>query len=229
MGDQTSAVVARQVAPLSAEERARYVLLPATTGKYAHPALLAAAERSDFDLTHAAAQQALLNRGSFMPALPQFCEVLDSLLSGTAQDGNGRTLGWKRSGEILGEILDVRAPWRAEHLDASFQEIKGTLTVTYHRVMPDGASKKVKESVRGNLMEDRYLNLREWVENPTPQGLPRKGIQTGVIFSYHPRSDSVAWFSAYSDGADLVCYWYPRVSDSALGVREMKVAPQARE
>ncbi|MDO8528670.1 MAG: hypothetical protein Q7S06_02145 [Nanoarchaeota archaeon] len=115
--------------------------------------------------------------------------------------------------EIYEDITGVREPWRAEWFDAFFEKRQDGLYMLTE-------NKARTEKLDGNtLMNDRRIDLESWVNNPTSQGLPRKDVREGNLYYWYPRADSVAWFYAGSDRANLNCgrnphYWY-----SGLGVR----------
>ena len=121
--------------------------------------------------------------------------------------------------KLYNEITQVRDPWRAEFLGARFKKKEDGM----YMITRDGEEKLDEDT----LMKDKKISLDSWIENPTPQGFPRKDVSKGrkdFLDFWHPRDNSVARFVADSDGAILVCNGYPSIRDSTLGVRAVKEA-----
>ena len=101
--------------------------------------------------------------------------------------------------------------------------------IIYHAF--DGSSIVEKnEKLSGHLTEDRLpgINLEKWLEDATPQGLPKSGIEKGSLYYWQPVSGYVAGFYADSAWAGLACLGGPGGSVSGLGVRGvMREAPRA--
>lgn len=118
--------------------------------------------------------------------------------------------------EIYKDITEVRSPWKAEWLDAYFEQRQdGMYVLTANRTK----SEKLDEDT---LMGDKQISLKSWLNNPTNQGLPRKNVEQGSLYYLSPRNKSVARFLASSDWTDLDCGWYPSGRGSGLGVRAAK-------
>ena len=114
---------------------------------------------------------------------------------------------------ITNEILEKRNPWRAEHLDAYFeQRDDGMYLLT--------KNKSIENKLDAPIMEDCYVEL-----SFNNQGMPIKKSsnqdynQGKNIFHYYPRAERVAGLGVNSGGACLICSWYSANSDSSLGVR----------
>ncbi|MDP3765251.1 MAG: hypothetical protein Q8R04_01950 [Nanoarchaeota archaeon] len=153
-----------------------------------------------------------------MPTIPEFIAFVKYL----KHDYQNRA----EADSILDDILTVRSPSRAEWLDADFKVVniggKGVLHINYNHKLVNGILQpQNSEPLEACLMKNCKVDLASF----NKQGLPTK---EGNDFSYwFPRSDnnSVAGFDADSDGACLYCYWNPRDSISALGVRRAKFFP----
>lgn len=152
-------------------------------------------------------QESLKREGSIMLPTRKFAGFLAYLI---AHPEN------KEYQAILEEIVGVRSPWRGENLDDYFVEENGVMyDLTQNRAH--------KEKLAGCLMQDRTINLADWLKNPTPQGLPKSDVKDGNLLFWFPRLDSVAGFDAYSNRANLYCYGDPAGRNSYLGVRAAKV------
>jgi len=119
--------------------------------------------------------------------------------------------------ELFNEITEVRSPWRVEWIDAYFEQRKDGLYMLTN-------NKANAEKINGGLMEDRTpgIDLTNWLNNSTKQGLPQKNIKKGNLWYFHPRDGRVAWFDADSDMAGLDCCRNPSGRYSSLGVRVAK-------
>ena len=114
---------------------------------------------------------------------------------------------------IINEILEKRSPWRAEHLDAYFEErADGMYILT--------KNKSIANKLDAPIMKDCFVDL-----SFNNQGMPLQKssnqdyTQGKNIFHYYPRAEYVARFIAGSGRAGLVCDRGPDDTDSALGVR----------
>ena len=152
---------------------------------------------------------ALKQEDARMLTLPEFAGFLNYLKSNQNN---------KEYQEILKDITEVRSPWRAEWLDAFFEKRDGELYILTQ-------NKANAEKLKGGLMKDKTpgISLDAWLKNPTKQGLPESNVKDGDLFYWHPRNQSVAWFYANSDRANLDCDdRYPSGRNSFLGVRAVK-------
>ena len=134
-----------------------------------------------------------------MPTLPEFIEFLKY-----TKDNNT---------DIYNEITEVRIPWRSNWLDAYFeQRDEGMYVLT--------GNKTNAEKLDDCLMEDKTpgIDIEDWLNNPTKQGLPKLNSPKGEMYYWSPRNGAVARFDADFDRADLGCDWYPLVTYSDLGV-----------
>ena len=144
-------------------------------------------------------------------------------------DGNRKEISSEQLNSFYNEITEVRAPWRGEHLHAEF----GKNTITYHKFV-DGKFVEVTEELEDCLMQDRLIDMNDWLRNPTSQGLPRKKCKEGKLSYWFPREGAVARFFANSDWAGLDCFRDPRDSGAEFGVRysvsaegTQKISPEA--
>ncbi|MFH1365342.1 MAG: hypothetical protein ABIH28_02045 [archaeon] len=153
--------------------------------------------------------------GERMPTIPEFIEFLKY------SKGNFP--------EIYKEITEVRAPRRAEWLDADFKVKDKRLYVNSNHVLDEKGNLVPKNSElldERTLMKDRTpgISLESWLANPTKQGLPPKETKSGDLFYWCPRSEdnSVARFFVYSDWVGFSCYGFPSDRGADLGVRAVK-------
>jgi len=137
-------------------------------------------------------------------------------------DGRGNVIGEEKLRILYDEIVGVREPWRAEWLDAKFDEIGSGLQISYGHVL-DG-NKQLKtgavEALEDCLMEGNYMSI------PTAnrQGMATKAVNKSELYFGYPVDGTVARFIAYSDWAYLDCYGGPDVRNASLGVRAVRRA-----
>jgi hypothetical protein len=125
---------------------------------------------------------------------------------------------------ILDDILTVRSPWRAEWLDARFEQRENELYLI-ERNNPSNA--KLLELC---LMEDKTpgIDLEEWLNNSTKQGLPNPKTKQGQLHYWYPRANYVAWFVADSDWASLGYSRIPTFMNSSRGVFAVREAAEPK-
>ncbi|MBU2612609.1 MAG: hypothetical protein KKB62_02725, partial [Nanoarchaeota archaeon] len=131
---------------------------------------------------------------------------------------------------VYNEITKLKSPWRAEWLDADFKVKNGVLHINYNHVLDSNGNlipKNLEVLDKETLMKDKTpgISLEDYLEsNHTSQGLPNKSVKSGDLYYWFPRSDdnSVAWFDADDNGADLNCNWDPSNRDDILGVRAVR-------
>ena len=172
-----------------------------------------AKQRSHTGLDWKDTHSQLHQEGLYMPTIPQFIGFLNYL------KGDYQRVGVKEKQEaeqILDEILTLRSPWRAEWLDARFEEKGEELYIHYNHRTIKGELKSQSEKLEGCLMEDCYVD----VFNPNKQGLPTKKTNSGIYY-WHPRDNRVARFDADSGRVNLDCDRNPDNSDDSLGVRSV--------
>jgi hypothetical protein len=76
------------------------------------------------------------------------------------------------------------------------------------------------EPLESCLMEDKKpgIDLNDWLDNSTSQGLPITNAKDGDLYYWFPRDERVAGFFANSGRAFLNCNRNPLDSYSSLGV-----------
>ena len=156
----------------------------------------------------------------FMTTPSLFVEKLRLLRSEEAYDAQGNKHDSKRLDQAFNEITEVRNPWRAEWLGHRYSKQENQLQVTYNKFV-DGKLTKVTEPLdEDTLMENRTpgISLESWIENPTSQGLPRKTVEKGSLYFWHPRDKSVAVFNANAGWSYLNCNWNTQFSNDEDGV-----------
>ena len=151
---------------------------------------------------------------------------------------------WNNShGKLFSQTLDLphkprlRMPTPRETWDSLFYlqsdlsnpEFKQLYEVMYVQQVTGIDSKgklvfSTREKLEDCLQQDGWADISQ-ESNITSQGLcnvasTSKSYKQGKnVYFYYPRNGSVARFVAYSDRADLDCYWRPDDSYASLGVR----------
>lgn len=130
-----------------------------------------------------------------------------------------RDSGEREYQELFNEITEVRDPWRANWLNAKFEEKQDGLYMISKNVLVDGEYKTEKQRLDDVLMKDKTpgINLNELLDSDKKHGLPPADISDGDLDYWHPRENNFARFVAYSVRADLDC-GHPSDSYSSLGV-----------
>src|SRR3990167_9083270 len=190
-------------------------------GSYEYPDTLIAKERSMQSNKWQEAQDDIKAEGKFMPTIRQYADFLNLLKSGNAYDGKGHAIAKSELDSILDEILELRNPYRVEHLDASFSKQGEQFYIKYHTFNSAGRLEQVTEPLQESLMQDKTpgIDLEDWLQNANEQGLPPPEAREGSLYYWYPKDGRVAGFVAFSGRADLDCDGGPQDSDSALGVR----------
>jgi len=149
----------------------------------------------------------------FMPTIKHFVEFVKYLKT----DYQDR----KEAETILDEILTVRNPWRSEWLDGKFEKRnKGLYLLSDHRIVNGKLKSNYQEPLEDCLMEDKQINLENYLKTSNSQGLPSQKTKDGKLYYWFPRAGSVAGFYAGSDWASLDCdYDVPDYRGGSLGVR----------
>jgi hypothetical protein len=164
------------------------------------------------------AHKELQNQNLKMPTIPEFIAYIKYLQT------DYQTIDKLEADSILDDILTVRIPWRSEWLDADFKVKNNQLYVHYNHYTDSAGNllPRNTEKLEACLMTDKNpgIDLQDWLDNPTSQGLPRPNINEGSLFYWYPRSDniSVARVDADSDGAGLDCGRNPQDHAASLGV-----------
>ena len=160
--------------------------------------------------------------------------VLDQiLLSEKAYDGAGNLIDPSELRKIFNERHEVRNPWRAEYIDALFEE-RGHLfsreellylSQNHQYIGKDSKGiilipKYSQELNPDTLRENRRIDLLHFIkEAHTSQGLPREDVKEGDFYYYRPVNGRVAGLGAGSVRAVLYCNWVPSSLGAGLGVR----------
>ncbi|MDP1728666.1 MAG: hypothetical protein Q8L27_00500 [archaeon] len=197
----------RDASPETAEPKKDYVYVPALGLYISENRYL---QNKDWNQT----QEILHKEGRRMPTIPEFIEFSRYLKS------NERKTKVKNAGKILDEIYTVRAPGRAEWLDADFK-VKGKKLYVNYYVFENNKIVPKTEQLENYLDETRNpgIDLDSWLANSTKQGLPRVEVKGGSIWYGYPREGAVAGFGAGSVWAGLYCGGSPGNHGAGLGVR----------
>lgn len=190
---------------LTSKDKSEYVQLPS--------GILVARERTLLGEDWNTCQQRLHEQGQRMLTLLEFAELLNFARGNDSELYNGITQG--------------RNPWRSEWFDAKFNWNGENFSVEYHAFDGDGKIiLKVEELDKKTLMQNKVqgISLEDWIQNPTPQGLPSKHVKKGDLSFWAPMKDNnlVAGFDAIDDRAILDCGRNPSGRDSSLGVRAVR-------
>jgi len=192
-------------------------------GSYSYPDLLVSMGKYLFNKNSYEQYEALHKKNSFMLHPRMFVDFLSLISSGKSYNGNGKKVSSEKLNFVLGEIINARDPWRTENLDAYFEVKNRAMNIMYYKLNADGKFEKVIEPLQDCLMEDKCINLQDYIKNANEQGFPNKNIKEGDLFYGRPRLDCVAWFIANCGRADLYCIRNPSGSNSSLGVRFAKI------
>jgi len=115
--------------------------------------------------------------------------------------------------ELFNSITEIRNPGRAEWIDAYFeQRDDGLYMLKENRTIAEKLDSDT-------LMKDRRILLDSWLDNPTPQGLPRTTVKEGNLYYLYPKNGAVSEFDVGSGRADFGCGRGPFGRGSGLGVR----------
>ncbi|HLA23493.1 MAG TPA: hypothetical protein VJZ93_03080 [Candidatus Nanoarchaeia archaeon] len=124
----------------------------------------------------------------------------------------------ENNSDLYNGITEGRSPcpWKSEFIGARFKKKEDGM----YMITRDGEEKLDEDT----LMEDKTpgISLESWIENPTKQGFPRKNVNKGSLYFWHPRDNSVARFDADSGSADLYCGGNPSDRDLSFGVRAVR-------
>jgi hypothetical protein len=190
--------------PATVPDLQGYIYVPAI-------GLYLAKKRTHDNLNWYETHEKLAKENLRMPTIYEFKEYLRYLRqnqSGVA-DATSQDIA-----TILDDILTIRDPWRAEWLDARFEQ-RGNELYLIERNNPSNA--KLLELC---LMKDKEpgIDLDNWLNNSTSQGLPNPNTKQGQLHYWYPRDTAVARFDVYSGEAILGCDRYPSNANSSFGV-----------
>ncbi len=199
----------------------KYIILPeAQHGNYSYPEMLVAMDKRHFDKDWNKAHELLIKENAYMLTIRQFADFLSLLKSGKAFDGNGNKLDKRKLEDVLNDIIEVREPYRAEWLDAKFEDGN----IIYHALKRKSGHYtlvETKEPLANYIEEDKApgINLNDWLKKANNHGLPTPKTNKGKMYYWSPVEGTVAWFGADSGGAFLGCVRYSSISRVSLGVR----------
>lgn len=200
-----------------------YIILPAKEhGSYSYPDLLVTTEESHHNKNWYQIHESQHNDGGSMLTIRQYVDLLALLKSGKAFGGKGRIIDTARLNAILDDIIAVRKPWRAELLDAYFEEDDGVMYINYNHRMVNGLLQaQDREPLEQCLMQDKRpgIFLDHWLKNANSQGLPPKKTRKGNLYYSYPRDGCVAMFCAESCGIELSCGCDPWHADATIYTR----------
>jgi len=207
------------------ENPENYVILEGRSHKtFSYPNLLVSMERSHYNLTWLETLKILHQEDSVMLNLRQYIDFLNILKSGTAYDANGDRIFEEKVVEILNNIYAVRDPWRAEWLNNKFTIRGETTTIDYYKFNSDDQPIIMPDKLdQDTLMEDKQIDLDEWLSDANTQGLPRKDIARGNVYFWYLREGGATWFNANSGAIDLILHGSPSFLATWLGVRPAKL------
>ncbi len=159
-------------------------------------------------------QAAVHKQDARMLTLREFADFLLLLRSGNAEDGLGNKISKTELDNLNLDITEVRDPYRAEWLDAKFEEKNGVMHVNYNHKTKG----KKLEAVNSEPLETCVMkNCKVELASFNRQGLP---LNEGTDFNYwYPINERVARFDGVAGRADLGCYGGPLNSGPGLGVR----------
>jgi len=163
----------------------------------------------------------------------QFPDFLKLLKSGKAYDGNGKKIDPKILENIFNDITQVKSPWRAEWIDGDFKYKDNKLYLAQSHVLDCSGNliPQYTKALDECLMKDKTpgINLDQWIQNPTRQGLPRKSSEKGDLYYWCPDKDnnSVARFYADDGRTGLNCVGYRDLRGSDRGVRIVLGEPKS--
>ena len=128
----------------------------------------------------------------------------------------------KEHQELYKDITEVRYPYRAEWLNARFNEREDGMYMISKDALIKGKYEDQEIKLDNCLMQDGYtsrcISLDEYLNSTTPHGLPPANIPNGNLNYWYPGDKSVARFGSSSGGAGLDCVGDPGNSYPALGV-----------
>ena len=194
-GVKYSPIEKERIADLQADAPKGFIYVPTIK-------MYVSRERVGFNENFENQQRIAREEGGRMITIPEFKEVLKY----------ARVDDQK----LYNEITEIRSPWRAERLDALFDENEGELDIITH----NGRNRLNKLVLRENQLPG--ISMDSWLGENTKQGLPSKKVEKGNLFYSAPRDGAVASFDAFDVRSGLDCYWLPSGRDSDLGVRVVK-------
>ena len=168
----------------------------------------------NYDDTHKELEQLDLS----MPMPAQFREFLKFLRDSNAQEHQ----------KIFKEITEARDPWRAEWLNAKFEQRSDSRYMLSQNAIENGKCGNIEQKLTNYLNEDKTpgISLDAWLDSKTSHGLPEPTINNGKFYYWAPVSGYVARVDALSLRAVLDCDGHPEALNPSLGVHACAVAPK---
>ena len=151
-------------------------------------------------------------QGLRIPTLPEFWAFINHHLSQNTLESKA----------ITDEVLKI-GNWRAEHLDARFEQKADGMYMHYHVFNARGTIEETNIKLAPHLRESKFFDIASVNAQGLPSANSASAIQTYKqstnAYLYYPESGRVAGFDVVSDRAYLDCGRVPSFSDSSLGVR----------
>jgi hypothetical protein len=191
--------------PATVPDLQGYIYVP-TIGLYL------AKQRTHHNLNWYQTHEELQKENLRIPTIYEFKEYLRYL----RQNQSGVADATKHEvATILDDILTVRNPHRSEWLDARFKKKMWGEMYIIEKNNP--ASAQVLETC---LMKNKTpgIDLDNWLNNSTSQGLPNPKTTKGQLYYWYPRNNAVAGFGANSDTDFLDCDADSTHTSPSLGV-----------
>jgi len=162
-----------------------------------------------------------LNNQTLTPR--RFVDFLNELQSGilgkkAVLDASGNPIPINLLQQTFDEITEKRAPWRGEWLNQGYFKRGKDLYMLYYDTQ-NGELQRKENSLEDCLMEDKQIDIFNWLARANSQGLPPKNVNSGNLYYWYPRADNVAGFRADAGRVVLGCNWVPLGSNAGLGVR----------
>jgi hypothetical protein len=142
-------------------------------------------------------------------------------------DGKGNVIDSRIADNILGGIIMIREPWRAEWLDNYFSidPDSSNYMLNYHK-LENGKIKRISEVIdKGTLFEsqDRKIDLEGYIYTSTLQGLPKQDIGDGNVIYSPPKEDNVAMIRVGPENLSIRCNISPFMEISGVSVRHVRL------
>lgn len=132
--------------------------------------------------------------------------------------------------EIFKDITKLRDPWRAEWINARFEEESNEMYMISENVIDNGKYITQKIKLDNYLAQDKTpgISLDDWLDSDAKHGLPKSNINQGELYYWAPKDGKVSRFFASSVRAYLSCSGDRSYANSGLGVRACREATGAK-
>ncbi|MFA5084556.1 MAG: hypothetical protein WC475_04240 [Candidatus Paceibacterota bacterium] len=123
-----------------------------------------------------------------------------------------------KNGRIYEDIIEAKGISHAEWLEAFFEKRTKHLRSEMYMYYTGGFhSEKLEDCL---MKKNGYgVDIDEWLNDATKQGLPKPNIKKGSLYYLSPQNNTVAGFHITSGEAILNCHMNPSISDVSIGVR----------